>query len=270
MLRLRKGIVTTAEAPDGGGQRLEVDHGGLTRPALADVTMVGEAEPGDEVIVNVAALDLGLGSGGFDVVHVNLTRGLGAVQVSDDHVMKLNYTSLQHAISPVEGPELKIPIDRPVAVLALHGQLAGVAFAFEPGPPGRSAGLRADRGRGAAGGHSRTVRTLRERGLLCDFVTAGRGVRRRGRGGDDDRRAAPRADDRGLGRGGLRSGPRHPRLGIGTRPRWDGSAGLGPRRAGARVPGRAVRADVVRATLESATSASRTTRARWRGCCSRG
>ncbi len=31
---------------------------------------------GDEVVVNVAALDLGLGSGGFDVVHVNLTRGL--------------------------------------------------------------------------------------------------------------------------------------------------------------------------------------------------
>ncbi len=33
---------------------------------------------GDEVVVNVAALDLGLGSGGFDVVHVNLTRGLRA------------------------------------------------------------------------------------------------------------------------------------------------------------------------------------------------
>ena len=31
---------------------------------------------GDEVVVNTEALDLGLGSGGFDVVHVNLTRGL--------------------------------------------------------------------------------------------------------------------------------------------------------------------------------------------------
>ena len=36
----------------------------------------GSREVGDEVIVNVQALDLGLGSGGFDVVHVNLTRGL--------------------------------------------------------------------------------------------------------------------------------------------------------------------------------------------------
>ena len=38
--------------------------------------MVGEVEVGDEVVVNIEALDLGLGSGGFDVVHVNLTRGL--------------------------------------------------------------------------------------------------------------------------------------------------------------------------------------------------
>ena len=28
------------------------------------------------MIVNTEALDLGLGSGGFDIVHVNLTRGL--------------------------------------------------------------------------------------------------------------------------------------------------------------------------------------------------
>ena len=67
---------------------------------------------GDEVVVNVAALDLGLGSGGFDVVHVNLTRGLEAAheavaarrQVESRHVMKLNYTSLQHPVDPVERP----------------------------------------------------------------------------------------------------------------------------------------------------------------------
>src|ERR1700689_711999 len=50
---------------------------GKRREAIADVGLVGLSEVGDEVIVNVQALDLGLGSGGFDVVHVNLTRGLG-------------------------------------------------------------------------------------------------------------------------------------------------------------------------------------------------
>ena len=50
--------------------------GARRRAAIADVALVGRAEVGDEVIVNVEALDLGLGSGGFDIVHVNLTRGL--------------------------------------------------------------------------------------------------------------------------------------------------------------------------------------------------
>ena len=45
--------------------------------------LLGEMREGDEVIVNVAALDLGLGSGGFDVVHVNLTRGLAGGGAGD-------------------------------------------------------------------------------------------------------------------------------------------------------------------------------------------
>src|SRR5580693_7314361 len=76
------------------------------RRAIADVALVGRAQVGDEVIVNVQALDLGLGSGGFDVVHVNLTRGLDGNGPSDAHVMKLNYTSLQHAVAPVEEEHL--------------------------------------------------------------------------------------------------------------------------------------------------------------------
>ena len=67
--------------------------------------MVGPCEVGDEVVVNTAAIDLGLGSGGFDVVHVNLTRGLeGGETPPGVHVMKLNYSSLQHAVEPVEAP----------------------------------------------------------------------------------------------------------------------------------------------------------------------
>ena len=38
--------------------------------------MTGPVEVGDEVLVNVQARELGLGSGGFDVLHANLTRGL--------------------------------------------------------------------------------------------------------------------------------------------------------------------------------------------------
>ena len=71
MLKLRRGVVVTTDP-------LIVEVDGEERPAWADRSLVGEAAEGDEVIVNTEALDLGLGSGGFDVVHVNLTRGLGA------------------------------------------------------------------------------------------------------------------------------------------------------------------------------------------------
>ena len=98
MLTLRRGTVVEADAPAGGWQRMLVYVAGERRPAEADVTMVGESRAGDDVVVNVAAVELGLGSGGFDVVHVNLTNGLEGPGVADAHVMKLNYTSLQHAV----------------------------------------------------------------------------------------------------------------------------------------------------------------------------
>ncbi len=69
VLKLRRGLVLEADP-------LTVEVDGEHRRAWADEGLVGPCEPGDEVIVNTAALDLGLGSGGFDVVHVNLTRGL--------------------------------------------------------------------------------------------------------------------------------------------------------------------------------------------------
>jgi Protein of unknown function (DUF3866) len=198
MLKLRPAIVV-ASSPEGethsaGGeldaaargrmpaeQRLVIELAtgeadGARREAIADTALVGRAQVGDEVIVNVQALDLGLGSGGFDVVHVNLTRGLdgdGGRGRASAHVMKLNYTSLQHAVQPVEEERLRLPLERPVAVLALHGQIAGVAWAFAQAAPGAKLGYVQTEGGALPGGHSRTVRTLRERGLLAGHLTAG-------------------------------------------------------------------------------------------------
>ncbi len=151
----------------------ESSRPGKRREAIADVGLVGHTEVGDEVIVNVQALDLGLGSGGFDVVHVNLTRGLDGDGAHGANVMKLNYTSLQHAVEPIEHEPLELPVEHPVAVLALHGQLAGVAWAFAQGASGARLGYVQTAGGALPGGHSHTVRMLRERGLLAGHVTAG-------------------------------------------------------------------------------------------------
>jgi hypothetical protein len=173
MLKLRRATVTDAGPPDGPEQELVVELDGRARPAIADVALLGAAQIGDEVIVNAQALDLGLGSGGFDVVHVNLTRGLSGDGVPGADVMKLNYTSLQHAVRPVEEGRLNLPLRRPVAVLALHGQLAPVAWAFAQALPDAGLGYVQTEGGALPGGHSRTVRALRARGLLAGHLTAG-------------------------------------------------------------------------------------------------
>lgn len=172
MLRLRRGVVASAEPP-AAWQRMEVDVDGERRPAQADTALVGACEPGDEVVVNAEALDLKLGSGGFDVVHVNLTRGLGGRGTPGAHVMKLNYSSLQHAVLPVEGRELRTPLAAPVAVFQLHGQLAPLAWALAQARAGLKVGYVQTAGGALPGAMSDTVRQLLERGLLAGHTTAG-------------------------------------------------------------------------------------------------
>ncbi len=175
-LKLRRGVIVSEEP-------LTVDVGGARRAAWADTELLGEMREGDEVVVNVEALDHRLGSGGFDVVHVNLTRGLQGGG-GDEHVMKLNYTSLQHAVEPVELPVLlmddmgtkgapeRARSSVPVLVLPLHGHLAPAAWAAARAASGLKVGYVQTGGGALPGSLSRDVRQLRERGLLCGHVTA--------------------------------------------------------------------------------------------------
>lgn len=183
-LDLRRGVVVSAEP-------LVVEVAGERRPAWADEILLGEMHEGDEVIVNVAAVELGLGSGGFDVVHVNLSRGLEGGVEGDEHVIKLNYTSLQHPVAPVEEAARRSSGDArflndemrakgttrsesglPVAVLPLHGHLAPASWAAAQASPGLKVGYVQTGGGALPGSLSRDVVELRARGLLCGHITA--------------------------------------------------------------------------------------------------
>jgi hypothetical protein len=164
-LKLRRGRVVAADP-------LTVEVGGERRPAWADTALLGEMRAGDEVVVNTAALDLGLGSGGFDVVHVNLTRGLDASGLGREHVLKLNYTSLQHPVEPVELAAGGTGRAIPVLVIPLHGHLAPAAWAAVQAAPGLKVGYVQSGGGALPGSRSRDVAQLRERGLLCGHVAA--------------------------------------------------------------------------------------------------
>lgn len=169
-LKLRRGVVASADP-------LEVEIDGERRRAWADQALLGEMREGDEVVVNVAALDLALGSGGFDVVHLNLTRGVEGGAEGDAHVMKLNYTSLQHPVEPVEREAVRVMADMqpkvaPVLVLPLHGHLAPAAWAAAQAAPGLRVGYVQTSGGALPGSFSRDVKQLRERGLLAGHITA--------------------------------------------------------------------------------------------------
>jgi hypothetical protein len=177
-LKLRRGVVVAVDP-------LTVEVDGERRPAWADTALLGEMREGDEVVVNVAALDLDLGSGGFDVVHVNLSRGLeGGGGPAGEHVIKLNYTSLQHPVEPVEGMDGEAPTadaeaesgaasaHAPVLVLPLHGHLAPAAWAAAQARPEIRIGYVQTGGGALPGSLSRDVAQLREGGLLCGHVTA--------------------------------------------------------------------------------------------------
>lgn len=170
MLSLRRGVVVSEDP-------LIVEVGAERRPAWADREMVGEVAEGDEVVVNTEGLDLGLGSGGFDVVHVNLTRGLDGHGAAGEHVMKLNYTSLQHSVDPVEPPGEEVVGERgvgpPVLVIPLHGHLAPAAWAAAQAEPGLKVGYVQTAGGALPGSLSTDLGTLRERGLVCGQITAG-------------------------------------------------------------------------------------------------
>ena len=181
MLKLRRATVSEAGSADGPEQDLVVELDGRSRPAIADVALVGRAEVGDELIVNVQALDLGSARAAL-TSSTSTSRAASTADGDGGHanVMKLNYTSLQHAVAPVEDERLRLPVERPVAVLALHGQLAAVAWAFAQGAPGAGSGTCRPRAARCRAGTRARFRTLRERGLLAGPPDGGSRVRGEG------------------------------------------------------------------------------------------
>jgi len=164
---LRRGTVTAIAERREGLVRCEVEG----TPCVAYPELTGAVALGDDVIVNVQGRELGLGSGGFDVLHANLTRGLGLAPPPGAHVMKLPYTPVQHAARHAE-EEAALPDalgGMPVVCCSLHSQLAPVCAALD--------GLRVAYVQLPGGalpvGLSDTVRALRGRGLLAATVSAG-------------------------------------------------------------------------------------------------
>jgi Protein of unknown function (DUF3866) len=167
---LRRGTVTAIAERHDGLVRLEVDE----RPCVAYPALTGPVALGDDVLVNDQSVELGLGTGGFDVLHANLTRGLELPADRGAHVMKLPYTPLQHAVPHGEEswPEDRVSdlAGLPVVCCSLHSQVA-------PACAGLGRGLRVAYVQLPGGALpvslSDTVRALRSDGYLKTTVAVG-------------------------------------------------------------------------------------------------
>jgi hypothetical protein len=163
-------------------QRMQVafldDAAGARSRAYALTALTGPCEVGDEVVLNTTAVDLGLGTGGWHVVHWNLSRRSWH-RPGPGHIMKLRYSSLQAdtgAAEELHAGELHDADDlvgTPVVVCGLHSQVPCVAAAYKHvHPEARVAYVMSD-GAGLPIALSDLVMAMTGAGLVDGTVTAG-------------------------------------------------------------------------------------------------
>ena len=177
MPSFRTGRVARLLSARRGLQRVDVDLGGAAaEPAFVLTDLIGPVAEGDDVVVNTTAVELRLGTGGWHVVHWNLSRR-DWHQVGGGHVMKLRYTSLQADTGAAEEePGYAPPADlagQPVVACFLHSQLPCVAAAFAAAAPGRRLVYVMTDAGALPLALSDVVAGLADAGLVAATVTAG-------------------------------------------------------------------------------------------------
>jgi Protein of unknown function (DUF3866) len=137
--------------------------------------LVGPVAAGDAVVLNTTAVELGLGTGGWHVVHWNLARQAWS-QPGPGHIMKLRYTSLQSDTGAAEEdrPDLPEALDgMPVVACSLHSQVGVVAAVVRRlRPVARIAYVMTD-GAALPLALSDLVHALRTGGIVDAAITAG-------------------------------------------------------------------------------------------------
>jgi Protein of unknown function (DUF3866) len=192
VIRWRRGTIGAIRREWSGAAELDVAIDGAHVRALAYTRLTGRPEPGDEVLLNTSALDLGLGTGGYALV-VAIPDRLPPDPQGPGHLVKARYTPLQPTVLGVDeqGSQYHDVLREaddlggiPVVIADLHSALPAVLaayFAQRPAP--------ADAARDASpadrvvyvmpdGGampiwFSRTAARLRELGWLAATITVG-------------------------------------------------------------------------------------------------
>src|SRR3954466_12208076 len=161
-----------------GLQRVEGDLGSGPERAYVLAELTGRVAEGDEVVVNTTAVELGLGTGGWHVVHWNLARRDWS-EKGPGHIIKARYTSLQTDVGSAEEhfdrelADIDSIDGMPVIAAALHSQLPAVAVAFKEARPGARLAYVMTDGAALPLALSDLVANVQERDLIDATVTCG-------------------------------------------------------------------------------------------------
>jgi len=181
VIRWRSATVVSVGDAAGGAVSLVASVDGDDVDAIAYIDVVGTPAPGDRVLLNVTALELGLGTGGVAIV-VAIPDRLPHDSGDDGHVVKARYTPLQ--VTVLAADEQDSPYHEVLRDADAIGGMPVVIADLHSAVPAILAGLRALRADARVayvmsdGGalpiaFSRTIPVLRDAGWLVGTVTVG-------------------------------------------------------------------------------------------------
>jgi hypothetical protein len=188
MIVWREGRLTTVVREWPGAVEFEADvhdpgaGAWTTCRALAYPDLVGRPEPGDLVLLNTTALELGLGTGGYAMVIAVPGRMLSGECLGPGHLVKARYTPHQAAVLGVDeqgSPHHELLRDAddlsgmPVVVADLHSALPAVVAGVRADRPGTRVVYVMTDGGALPAWFSMTVAGLREAGWIEACISVG-------------------------------------------------------------------------------------------------
>jgi hypothetical protein len=183
VIRWRSGRVVALGERWGAALELDVvlDPGGAALRALAYTDVVGTPRVGEDVLLNVTALDLDLGTGGYALVAA-IPAWLPVDPSGPGHLVKARYTPLQMTVLGVDeqdSPHHALLRDAddleqmPVVVADLHSSIPAVIAGVRDLLPNATVAYVATDGGALPLAFSHTVHRLREVGWIAGTVTVG-------------------------------------------------------------------------------------------------
>jgi hypothetical protein len=177
MIRLRRGTVVEVVDERPGAVELSVDVEGEAGTAVAYPGLVGPVGPGDVVLLNTTAVQLGLGTGGMHFV-IAVEGGSDLDLPSDGRIIKARYMPQQVAVSSVELDRRQVIEEAagldgmPVVWVPLHS-MVGPAVAGARAAGGSTVAYVMTDGAALPASFSRLAAALKGAGLIDSVISAG-------------------------------------------------------------------------------------------------